>query len=291
MSLLYLIYILVCSLSFAALDLLRKILAGSITPIVVVFYLSLGSVPAMLVWLMVEGDVSVSAGYLLPGLTAVVLNLIANVVFVYSVKFSPLSRTIPLLSLTPVFTSLLAIPLLGEYPSPRQSVGILLVVAGAMILNLDQAGESSAKAFLAALVREKGSILMTAVALCWSLAGALDKVALGQASAPFHGFVLTSGVALGAMAVLIGRGGGKELLLIRRAPGLVFGMMVFASLALVFQLISIQFVMISLVETLKRAIGCLMAVVLGRVVFGESISFHKLVSISIMVVGVALILG
>jgi multidrug transporter EmrE-like cation transporter len=92
------------------------------------------------------------------------------------------------------------------------------------------------------------------------------------------------------MAVLIGRGGYKELLLIKRAPRLVSGMMIFASLALVFQLLSIQFVMISLVETLKRAIGCFMAVVLGRVVFGESVTLHKLVSISIMVVGVALTL-
>jgi drug/metabolite transporter (DMT)-like permease len=289
-SLLYLIYILICSLSFAAMDLLRKLLAGSIAPLVVVFYLSLGTVPAMAVWLAVEGDVSVSAGYLLPGLAAVVLNLVANVVFVYSVKISPLSRTIPLLSLTPVFTSLLAIPLLGEYPSPRQFVGIALVVTGAMILNLDQAGESSVKAFLAALAREKGSVLMTGVALCWSLAGALDKIALGQASAPFHGTVMCSGVALGALVVLMGRGGGKELLTIRRAPRLVIGMMIFASLALAFQLLSIQFVMISLVETLKRAIGCFMAIVLGRIVFGESISFHKLVSISIMVAGVALIL-
>jgi drug/metabolite transporter (DMT)-like permease len=244
----------------------------------------------MLVWLAVEGEFSIAAGYIFPGLVAVLLNLIANVAFVYSVKVSPLSRTIPLLSLTPVFTCFLAIPLLGEYPSPRQLVGITLVVAGALILNLDQAGESSAKAFLAALVREKGSILMACVALCWSLAGALDKIALGQANAPFHGTMMSAGVALGALAVLIGRGGSKELLLIKRAPGLVIGMMIFASLALAFQLISIQFVMISLVETLKRAIGCFMAVVLGRMVFGESVGLHKLTSISIMVVGVTLVL-
>ncbi|MGH9361130.1 MAG: EamA family transporter, partial [Thermoanaerobaculia bacterium] len=53
-----------------------------------------------------------------------------------------LSLAVPLLSLTPVFATLFAIPLLGEQPSPSDFLGILLVVAGAVFLG----GEIGAQA-------------------------------------------------------------------------------------------------------------------------------------------------
>jgi multidrug transporter EmrE-like cation transporter len=68
-------------------------------------------------------------------------------------------------------------------------------------------------------------------------------------------------------------------------------MMICASVALAFQVLSIRVVLVSLVETIKRAIGCFMAVALGRLVFRESITLHKIFAVTAMVAGVALILG
>lgn len=291
MSILHLLYVLICSISFASMDFLRKLLAGSIAPMVLVFFLSSGVVPPMLAWMVVEGSGEVSSGYLVPGLASVVLNLVANVAFVYSVKLSSLSRTIPMLSLTPVFTSLMAIPILSEYPSPRQTMGIASVVAAALILNLDRARDGSFPALVKALATEKGSLLMTGVALLWSVAAALDKKAISYASAPFHGTVLSVGVALGALLFLLHQQRSRELLSIRRSPWLVAALMVGASLALAFQLLAIQVVLVSLVETLKRAIGCFMAVLLDKVVFGETVTLHKTFAVSAMVLGVALVLA
>ena len=288
---LHLTYILICSLSFASMDLLRKYLAGAINPIPLVVYIALGAVPAMLTWLVIEGAGDVSAPYWIPGLASAVLNLAANVGFVYSVKLSSLSRTIPLLSLTPVFTSLIAIPILQEYPSPRQAVGILIVVSGALSLNLDKARGGSLRDVAGALTREKGSLIMAGVALLWSFAAALDKSALGFASAPFHGTVLTVGVAVGALLFLQGQRRLPELTSFRNSPKLVIAMMICASLALAFQLLSIQVILVSLVETFKRAIGSFMAVLLGRLIFGESVTLHKVAAITAMVVGVALVIG
>lgn len=287
----HIIYILICSLAFAAMDLLRKLLAGSIAPIALVFFIALGAVPAMVGWMVIEGSHGVTAGYFLPGLASVLLNLLANLGFVYSVKLSPLSRTIPFLSLTPVFTSLMAVPLLSEYPSSRETMGIAAVVVAALILNLDQAEDGSVKDRIKALGREKGSVLMVIVAFLWSLAVPLDKLAIANASSSFHGTVLSVGVTLGAFAVLLGQRRVKDLTAFRHRPMLVVALMICASLALAFQLISIQVVLVSLVETIKRAIGCFLAVVLGRFVFQESITIHKVTAVTAMVVGVALILG
>lgn len=272
-------------------DLLRKYLAGAIKPIPLVVFIALGAVPAMLVWLASEGTGDVSATYWAPGLASVLLNLVANIGFVYSVKWSSLSRTIPLLSLTPVFTSLMAVPIVQEYPSPKQVLGILVVVAGALSLNLDKAQGGTFTALVRALLGERGSLLMAGVAFLWSVAAALDKSAISFASAPFHGTVLSIGVAVGAIVYLQGQGRIQELRSFRDSPKLIITMMICASLALAFQLLSIQVILVSLVETFKRAVGSFMAVFLGRVIFGESVTLHKVTAITAMAVGVALILS
>jgi multidrug transporter EmrE-like cation transporter len=77
---------------------------------------------------------------------------------------------------------------------------------------------------------------------------------------------------------------------VRQAP-LVFVLGVIVSaVALALQLIAIQMVWVGLVETLKRSIGNCMAVVFGRLVFGEAITLRKIGAVGVMVVGVALIL-
>jgi multidrug transporter EmrE-like cation transporter len=118
----------------------------------------------------------------------------------------------------------------------------------------------------------------------------LDKIAIGYSSSPFHGMVLSVGVTLGALAALLGQGRVKDLADFRSRPTLVMAMMICASVALAFQLLSIQFVLVSLVETIKRAVGCFMAIALGRIVFGESVTLHKTVAVTAMVIGVILVL-
>ena len=120
------------------------------------------------------------ADYWLPGLGSTIINVAANLAFIEAVRRSPLSLTIPLLSLTPVFTTLLAIPLLGEIPETRQWLGIAAVVVGAFWLNLSR-GSISLRNAWEAFGREPGSRLMVAVALMWSLAMPLDKMAVGAA--------------------------------------------------------------------------------------------------------------
>src|SRR5204863_4918099 len=106
---------------------------------------------------------------------------------------SPLSVTVPLLSLTPAFTALLAVPMLGERPGLLQTVGILAVVTGAFLITLQQGDSPSV--VLAAFRRERGAMLMAGVAFLWSIALPLDKLAIQQAPAPFHAAMLNGGVA------------------------------------------------------------------------------------------------
>ncbi len=281
------LYMLLSSLAFAGLDLIRKLLAGRIDALALVFFMSLGAVPFLGGLLAFHGLEAPSPGYFLPGLGALALNFLGSLGFVHSVKLSPLSRTIPLLSLTPVFTALTAIPLLGELPERTQAAGILLVVVGAMALN---SGGSLGGA-VRGLLRERGALLMAAVALMWAVSGPLDKLALEHASVYFHATTMAFGVGVGALAALAWQRRLSALRSARGEAGLLLVAMVCITVALTFQLLAIRGVLVSLVEAFKRGVGALMAVLLGRAVFREKVGPREWISVAVMVGGVFLILG
>ncbi len=278
-----------CSIAFSLSDLFRKLLASWVTPLPLLFALSAGMVPVFAGWYWIEGAAAPAVSYWIPGLGSTLLNVASNLALLEAVRRSPLSLTIPLLSLTPVFTSILAIPLLGEIPDLRQWVGISIVVLGAFWINLDFQ-ELSLRSAWTTFSSEPGSRLAVLVALLWSLAMPLDKIAVLSSSPAFHGLILSSGVGLGVvvLAWLGGSLGRFRELLIR--PGLVLAGLGVSILAIALQLIAIAIVWVGLVETMKRGIGSLLSQLWGRLVFNERLEPQRLVGVLAMAIGVALIL-
>lgn len=277
------------SVSSSGFDLFRKMLVRHLAPVPMVVLLALASVPLFGAAVLFGDPVTVQTAYWLPALGSVVLNVVANLTFLEAVRISPLSVTVPLLSLTPVFTALLGLAVLGERPAPLDLVGIVLVVAGAFWLNLGmvEKGQASARAF----VSQPGAWLMAGTALLLSLTIPLDKLAVGRASPPFHGLVLTAGIALGSLIVLAVQNRWSELAGLRSGWRPFILALIASTLALGFQLVALKAgVLVSLLETLKRGIGNLLAVVLGRAAFGEAVTAGKLAAALLMAAGVALIL-
>lgn len=286
-----LLLVLVSSLGWCGVDLSRKVLVGRLRPLPLLFWLTAASVPLFAVWTVADGVPRIEAGYWAPALLSVALNIAANLVFFTALRVSPLSVTIPLLSFTPVFTTLLAVPLLHEVPTARQGLGILLVVAGALLLTLGETEGISPAGIVRAWARERGARWMIAVALLWSLTNPLDKLATARSSGPFHGMMLCAGVAAGALLALAARRGLRDLADLRHAPGVFAAALVISTAALGLQLLAMQQVWVGFVETLKRGIGNLSAVVLGRLVLGEPLTGRKLAAVALMAAGVALILS
>jgi drug/metabolite transporter (DMT)-like permease len=284
MSLVPLLLVVAASVASSGFDLFRKMLVRNLAPVPMVFLLATASVPLFGAAVLFGEPAPVQAAYWLPALGSVALNVVANLTFLEAVRISPLSVTVPLLSLTPVFTALLGFAVLGERPAPLDLVGIVLVVIGAFWLNVEP--QSSARAFLS----QPGAWLMAGTALLLSLTIPLDKLAVGRASPPFHGLVLTAGIALGALAMLAVQKRWGELSGLRRGWGPFVLALIASTLALGFQLVALKYVLVSLIETLKRGIGNLLAVLLGRAVFGEAVTPGKLLAALLMAAGVALIL-
>ena len=112
-----------------------------------------------------------------------------------------------------------------------------------------------------------------------------------HASVLFHANVMTGGVAFGALVILWLQGRLDALRSARSHTWLLVGSMIAVTLALLFQLLAIKSVFVSLVEAFKRSLGSLLAVVLGRIVFGERVRLVQVVAVLVMMVGVGLILA
>lgn len=281
-----LLFALVSSLGWSGFDLLRKLLVERVPPVALVFLLTAGSAPLFAVWMLVDGVAAPAPGYFLPALGSVLLNLVSNLLFLQGMRIAPLSVTVPLLSLTPVFAALLAIPLLGEYLSLVDGMGILLVIAGAIWLNWQPRSRETRAAGEAV----RGALLVGLTAFFWSLTIPLDKMAVERATAPLHGVVLTAGCAVGVLVVLLVQGRAGDIAAVRRVPGLLPVALVVSTAALALQLLALPMMLVGTIETLKRGIGNLMALLSGRIFFGEAITAPKILAVLLMAVGVGLIL-
>lgn len=279
-----------CALGWGAFDAWRKRLSESVPPLPLALWISLGHVPLFLAGRLVSGGQIDSAAYWAPGLGSVALNVLGNLGFLHAVRVSPLSLVVPLLSFVPVLTAVAAIPMLDEWPTAMQWAGMVGVVAGALVLNAGSGRERGLLAPLRALLREPGSLPMLGTAAAWALTLVLDKHALRHADPAAHGLVIVTGVSVALLLVLLVRRELDQLAALRSVRGTYAAALIIGAITMALQLMAIPRVMLALLEAIKRAVGLLSAVVLGRVLFGERITATKIVAVVMMGSGAALVL-
>jgi drug/metabolite transporter (DMT)-like permease len=268
------------ALGWALYDIARRALANHLSAWVLVAATTLGALPPLLAWALVAGDWRISAGYWTIAIASVALNVAANFGYFRAFQMSPISVTLPMLSFTPLFASVLGAIFLGETIGAREAAGALLVVAGGVALGLRAGGFRF----------EPGSAMMLGVALLWSATLLLDKRALALASPYLHALVLNAGVAVGGLVAL---GAARRLGDLRAASGHWGGLaaaVAVGATALALQLYALRELPVGVIETIKRGVGGLSAVLLGRLIYGEAITLRKLAAVSMMAAGVALIL-
>jgi len=270
--------------SWAGFDATRKALVARVEPTAAVAWVNLLQGPLFLGWAAASGALAVEAAYWPIGLGTLALQVLANLLLFRALAISPLGATIPFLSFTPVFASLVGLVVLSQMPSALQWVGIGVVVVGALLVHAG--GERS---LLASLREERGSLMVLGVAAIWSLTTALDKLALDHASVPLHAAVQSGGVGLAAALWLVLRGRTRALRLERHAAAPLLGALAFGTAALALQLWAIQLLLVGLVETIKRALGMTSAVVVGRLAFDEPVTRYKVAAIGLLAVGTGLI--
>ncbi len=221
---------------------------------------------------------------------ALPLEVLAEVLYVLAIRDSPLSLTLPYLAFTPVLVTISGYLLLGETVSAQGFTGILLVVMGTYLLNLEHARFQQPRTWfapLAAIVRERGSRYMLAVAVIYGLTSVLGKGAMQYMPTVSFGAFYFACVGLATLAVFAcwQPRSLTTLLRPRAAHLLVAGLMG--------AMILTHFMALARVETaymiaVKR-VSILFGILLGALLFAERHLARHLLAGTMMVGGVALI--
>ena len=271
---------LAAAFGWAFFDLARRALAGRLAAWTLVVVLTTGAVPLLVAWAVIAGDWRLEPAYWPPALASVALNVAANFCYFRSFQLAPLSVTLPMLAFTPLFASLLGAALLGETLGTRGAVGALLVVSGGLALGLRSDGSRF----------EAGTGLMLVVAFLWSATLLLDKRALAFSSAHVHAITLNAGVALGGLGALAASRRLGDLRAAAASTRLVLVAIAIGAVALTVQLAALRDLPLGVIETLKRGVGGLSAVVCGRWLYAEPLTARKVAAVVLMTLGVALLL-
>lgn len=276
-----------CGVLYSAADYFRKAAPAACPPEMILFYYIGGQIPVLAAWIAWSGETAVTPGYILPGLVDAAFGLAANLLFIVAIRRSPLSLMVPLLALVPVFTLLLGGLALGEWPTPRQAVGVVLIAAGLFILFQPPGAKPGVQAAWATLRGESGTWPMLAVVVFWSATPALDKLCLAHADVGMHSLIQV-GLIWAALLIWAARSGFASVRLPPGAAGPVSGSAVAGAVGYIFQLAAYAMAMVALIEVLKRTVGLVGSLVLGRTAFREPLTGAKVTGIVIIAAGLPL---
>jgi drug/metabolite transporter (DMT)-like permease len=217
------------------------------------------------------------------------LEVLAMLLYVQAIRDTSLTLTLPYLSFTPVFNTVTGYVLLGETVTLSGFGGILLVVLGAWLLNIEHArGERfDVLAPFRAIVTERGSRLMLITAALYSLTSVLGKGALAYTTPLFFGTMYY--VVIGfAVVVVFSFGNRAAVNVLWRKPVAHMAIGLFMSIMVLSHFYAIQYIEVAYMIAVKRS-SLLFGMVYSVLLFHERARIEHFFAGAMMVGGVYLI--
>lgn len=219
------------------------------------------------------------------------LELLAMLLYMAAIRDHPLSLTLPYLAFTPVFVIGVAWLVLGERVSARGAAGVLLVVAGAWLLNSNHARPSDWRSWaapFAAILSEPGSRMMLAVAAIYAVTATLGKGAMRYLPPESFGAFYFALLGIAVFVLFVLPQPRVLLKLFSRfwsvlGVGTLMGIMVFT------HFLAIQQVEVAYMIAVKR-LSLLIGILYGSLLFHESGLSARLPAGALMLAGMLLIL-
>lgn len=215
------------------------------------------------------------------------LNAAAFLLYVYAIRISPLSLTLPYLAFTPVFMLFTGKIFLGEVPGLYPFIGILLVVAGSYILNINPSNRSFLGAFNA-FRQEPGARIMLFVAFLFSFAAVIGKQGMLHSSVMFFSVSFFTVMNLTLPLILIAAGKAKwKHYFESPGKGLIGGLILYLHIVLHAHAITLTKAVYMI--SLKR-LSILFGILYGKWLFRETRILTRLAGSGLMVAGAAIIM-
>ena len=284
------IFICVVSAFFwAGFDITRKLSLKKISSTTLLFLFSLGQFLIFLIWIYFENFSINIKPYLLPGIILIFIGISSALLFLKAINQSELSLTIPLLSLSPMFSSIFSFVFIDEVLLKTQYLGIFAIILGTLIL---YSKDLTAKDFLNSwkvIIKNKSARIMIGVSLMWSITPVLDKICLKYSSINIHGFIQSVGIIIFLLFLLI-KTTKKEIIKVRNHCKIILFTVLIGVIATILQFFAILNNFVPIMESIKRSIGQLSSVLFGNFFFKEKITKSKIIAVLTLSVGIYLII-
>lgn len=211
------------------------------------------------------------------------LHVLAFILYFRAIKTADLSLVLPLISFTPLFYLFTSPVMIGEYPGPWGIAGVLLIVLGSYILNLDAKKNGLLEPF-SQLIKSSGARAMLGTAVIWSITGNIDKIGIAHSS-QFSWFFLViacMAAALGGLTLRYSTISFQEVWVKRN---LLYTLGVFHASSSIFYVLAINLTLVAYVVSVKR-LSVVLGVLWGTLVLKEEGLSQRLPATACMLAGV-----
>ena len=221
---------------------------------------------------------------------AVPFEITALIFYIKALRISPLSLTLPFLSLTPVVLVGVSYVMLGERVSLKGGVGICCLAAGGYLLHFHTLGKGILEP-LRAITKEKGSVFMIITALIYSLTSTLGKMAIIHSSPLFFGvlYFIVVTMIFAPIALWMGRRELKDFITKRHFKVLILPGF-FQAVMIVSHMTAISMTKVAYMISVKRT-SLLMGLLYGYFLFGEKNMKERFSGALLMFTGFVLIVN
>jgi len=214
------------------------------------------------------------------------INVAASILYMKAISKGDISVVVPMLSFTPLFLLITSPFLVGEFPRLWGIIGMILIVVGSYLLNVDLKSQNLF-APLKALFQNKGTRYMLIVAVIWAVSANFDKLSIQYSSVYQHILFVNIFVFIGITIVVSSM---KKLKIseIQKDRKNLLIMSLFTTTTYIFQMTALSLTLVAYVISLKRVSG-LISVFLGHFILGEPNLRERLFGAFLMFLGVVFI--
>ena len=259
------IFSLFSALCWSLFDIARKELAQHINPKFLSLAMSVSVLPLFFLLWGFQGFQLPSSSYYFPATISGVLAAIGSVCFMLAISKGKLAIVLSITACTPFISAVFSFFFLDEILSKLEWLGIVLVVLATMLL----AGTSIN-------TRDKSSLYALITAIAWGTCIVFDKQALTHGLSSFHGMFLTS-IIITVLSISL-RIDYQWRALLKNFKWWLIAVMVFFG-AVFLQFAALEHLNPGVVEAVKRGIGIVLAVIIGRVYYQEILSSKQVVGV------------
>jgi len=267
-------------------EIVTKRIVGKIDPYVIAWGWLFFSLPFYLVVIFREPLPAIGPHFWNAVLVSTVILTVAAVYYVKAIEVSDLSLCVPMLAFTPLFLLATSPVLVGEFPAPAGLAGVLVIVVGSYMLNIQDRKKGWLQPFLDLWIN-KGPRYMLIVAFLFSIGANMDKIGVVNSSPIVWIFTLNAAVTVTLTAVMLKRS--KDILRqVRSQLPWLFLAGFYNGAAILFQMLAIEMTIVPYLIAVKRT-SALMTALYGLVILKEKGFKERMAGAFLMVLGVYLI--